>query len=97
MNKEIRDFNSEDAKSSKNFGDMKNSAGTAAKALYAESDNIKDITSKVLSDLGDFLKDRKCDIVDAKSKARNHIKENPFLVVAGAIVAGALLGFIFKK
>ncbi len=98
MSKEIKDIGQGDL-DSKNLKSAKNSTVSATKDIFSDlsSENISQITLQLVNELGDFLQNKKDDIVSIGNKSRCKIKENPFIAVAGALAAGVLLGFIFKK
>lgn len=49
----------------KNFGDFKNSAANTARAAFSDlsNDHVKHITSQLVEELGDFLQNKKEDVV----------------------------------
>ncbi len=87
----------------KNVSNTKDSAKDFAEGLAQEgaeafsTGNIKEVASKIIDEITDFLENKKNDISGAKGKCKSHIKENPFLVVIGAFIVGAVIGLLFKK
>ena len=79
--------------------DSKNSACSSVSSLFSNlsSDHIKQLTSHLSEEIGDFLQNKKGEVLSAKNKCKNHIKESPFLALTGALAVGVLLGMVFKK
>ena len=87
-------------KHNENSHDTNNSSlnSTNIKEALADSGkNIKQFSSKLAEELGQYFEDKKSDIVGMKCKCKNSIKENPFIAVFGALAIGALVGMICKK
>lgn len=78
--------------------ETKDQADTS-KSIYSElsSDNIKEITANLVSDLGEFLENRKEDIAGIKGKCKHQIKENPFVSVLSAVAVGIMLGIVLRR
>jgi hypothetical protein len=87
----------------RNVENTKDSAkDLASDAVKAGADvlsgnNVKEVAAKIVDEITDFLENRKNDLIGVKGKYKDQIKENPFLIVLGALVAGALLGLLFRK
>ncbi len=78
--------------------DTKNLAGDVKSAFSdLSNDGIKQLTSQLIEELSDFLESKKEDVVGAKNKCKNSIKDNPFIAIIGSLAVGALLGMILKK
>jgi hypothetical protein len=83
----------------KSFGDFKNSMGDAVRSALCgfSSDEVKQFTSKLVDEMGDFVQSGKESVAGVKNKCKNQIKENPFTVVLGSLVIGALIGGLLRK
>lgn len=95
MSKETT-YSDNNKKNTENTKDsVKDFIESGSKAI--SGDNIKEIASKIVDDISDFLDNKKYELGNAKSKCKEHIKNNPFLVVFASFVIGALLSLLFKK
>ncbi len=79
--------------------DSATSAVNSAKSAYHDltDDGITEITAQLVENLKEFLSDRKKDVLSGGNKCKSHIKENPFSTVVGALLIGAVLGFLLRK
>jgi len=86
--------NTENTKNSvKDFADDVAEAGNKA----FSGNSVKEIASKIVDEITEFLAERKSEISGVKGKCKEHIKENPFIVVLGSLLGGILLGLLFRK
>ncbi len=92
MQKETEQF-----KKNSYLADGAATAKSVAADMGNAGDSVKQFGSQLIDELGDFLESKKDSVVGMKCKYKNHIKENPFIAVIGALAVGALLGAIFKK
>ncbi len=66
-------------------------------ALADSGKNIKQFSSQLTEELGQYLEGKKGDIAGMKCKCKNTIQENPFVAVIGSLAVGALIAMICKK
>lgn len=97
MTKTINEKNvySEGMKGYEDAKEAVNHAKNAAKSLTGE--NVDDTVSQLVDGMKDFLNNRKSDVVNVKSKCRDHISDHPFSTILGAVLIGAIVGFILRK
>ena len=75
------------------------SVGSGINAVLSElsGSDIKRLTACLSEEIGEFLQNKKSELVSAKNKLKGEVREHPFLIVAGALAVGALIGMIYKR
>jgi len=60
-------------------------------------ENIQHTISKVLSDLGDFLEEKKGEVCKTTKEYKNKLKEHPVGCTLAALALGVIIGAVLKK